>query len=424
MGKTLKNEKAITLIALIITIIVLLILAGVSIATLSGDNGILNQATTSKEETIKAQLKEEIELAIAAIKAEELPKGNPVTLESLAGKEEGEEGQLEKAEELQKGTITAKLGEPGIVGEYKGYNYTIDGNFKVTIEGTITGISINYSLSTEDGILETDKYTNKDVTLTINASSTNGNIVSITGLEGLEKNEDGTYTIKITRNGTYTVIVTDSAGTEKTKKITIDNIDRDNPEISGLTISNQTTTGFTIEVVATDKEETEESAKSGIEKYEYKINGSTKDTINKNSYTVKGLESATNYNVEVIVYDGAGNTNSGTITAATLRKPIVSDLSLVGGTGSQSISMEEGQEYTLSGEQEILSNETISAPNTFTLSIEVKNMKPYYNGENPVCAPIVAVGYPGAGLGFHTCGIFLGTLRTGCVFQWLWGFIS
>ena len=40
-----KSSKGITLIALVITIIVLLILAGVSIAMLTGDNGILTQAT-------------------------------------------------------------------------------------------------------------------------------------------------------------------------------------------------------------------------------------------------------------------------------------------------------------------------------------------------------------------------------------------
>ena len=40
----LKESKGITLIALVITIIVLLILAGVTIATLTGDNGILTKA--------------------------------------------------------------------------------------------------------------------------------------------------------------------------------------------------------------------------------------------------------------------------------------------------------------------------------------------------------------------------------------------
>ena len=42
------NQKGITLVALVITIIVLLILAGVTIASLSGDNGILNRGKEAK----------------------------------------------------------------------------------------------------------------------------------------------------------------------------------------------------------------------------------------------------------------------------------------------------------------------------------------------------------------------------------------
>ena len=51
MNKTKKNTRGITLIALVITIIVLLILAGVTIAALSGDNGILKRAAEAKEQT-------------------------------------------------------------------------------------------------------------------------------------------------------------------------------------------------------------------------------------------------------------------------------------------------------------------------------------------------------------------------------------
>ena len=47
----LNKEKGITLIALIITIIVLLILAGVSIATITGENGLLERAKNAKEKT-------------------------------------------------------------------------------------------------------------------------------------------------------------------------------------------------------------------------------------------------------------------------------------------------------------------------------------------------------------------------------------
>ena len=60
-------EKGITLIALVITIIVLLILAGVTIALLTGDNGILKNANTSKEETKIGEEKEKVRLALMQI---------------------------------------------------------------------------------------------------------------------------------------------------------------------------------------------------------------------------------------------------------------------------------------------------------------------------------------------------------------------
>lgn len=60
----MKNEKGITLIALVITIIVLLILAGVSIAMLTGENGILNRANQSGAETKLSEAKEQVSLAI------------------------------------------------------------------------------------------------------------------------------------------------------------------------------------------------------------------------------------------------------------------------------------------------------------------------------------------------------------------------
>ena len=59
----LRKNKGITLIALVITIIVLLILAGVSIAMLTGNNGILSQAQNAKKRTDIASEKEAVSLA-------------------------------------------------------------------------------------------------------------------------------------------------------------------------------------------------------------------------------------------------------------------------------------------------------------------------------------------------------------------------
>ena len=67
----MKKNNGITLIALMITIIVLLILAGIVIAMLSGENGILNEAVTSSRNTEIAKAKESIKLDICGKELEE-----------------------------------------------------------------------------------------------------------------------------------------------------------------------------------------------------------------------------------------------------------------------------------------------------------------------------------------------------------------
>ena len=56
--KTRKNQKGITLIALVITIVILLILAGIAIASLTGDNGLFARANQARQNTLDAQNKE------------------------------------------------------------------------------------------------------------------------------------------------------------------------------------------------------------------------------------------------------------------------------------------------------------------------------------------------------------------------------
>ena len=58
-----KKENGITLIALVVTIVVLIILAGISISMLTGENGIINQAQKAKEETEIGEEKEAISVA-------------------------------------------------------------------------------------------------------------------------------------------------------------------------------------------------------------------------------------------------------------------------------------------------------------------------------------------------------------------------
>ena len=80
-----KKERGITLIALVITITVLLILAGVSIAMLTGDNGILTEASNAKIETVLGAIKEQIKLLQMESRIEE----KEVTPETLLAKGKG-----------------------------------------------------------------------------------------------------------------------------------------------------------------------------------------------------------------------------------------------------------------------------------------------------------------------------------------------
>jgi type II secretory pathway pseudopilin PulG len=66
----MRNNKGITLIALVVTIIILLILAGISIAMLTGENGILTNASKTSTENAYYQAEEQVKLAFMAVKTE------------------------------------------------------------------------------------------------------------------------------------------------------------------------------------------------------------------------------------------------------------------------------------------------------------------------------------------------------------------
>ena len=76
----MKKNNGITLIALVITIIVLLILAGVIIATLTGDNGLLQKATTAKQDNEDSK---ELELIKLSVSAAQVAGKGPITTENI-----------------------------------------------------------------------------------------------------------------------------------------------------------------------------------------------------------------------------------------------------------------------------------------------------------------------------------------------------
>ena len=150
----LKESKGITLIALVITIIVLLILAGVVIATLTGDNGILGKAKTAKTTNDEEKAKEQIKIAVMGsygkdgelnyddltknleqIGIKDLPNEASypleVTLEGVIAEidENGEVNFTTSGGYTQTGdTITSPDGKTMKVGDYVDYDPTLGAN--------------------------------------------------------------------------------------------------------------------------------------------------------------------------------------------------------------------------------------------------------------------------------------------------------
>lgn len=142
----MRGNKGITLIALVITIIVLLIFAGISIASLTGENGILNKASETKEKTIKAQYEEELNLVIASMKTDAIYKAKEFNMNYIIEKlpvyleAEGKTDYTWDTEQI--------LDEPE--GEYRGYSFYIDKNYIAHIGEEIKESERSFEIAIEE----------------------------------------------------------------------------------------------------------------------------------------------------------------------------------------------------------------------------------------------------------------------------------
>ena len=146
----MRNQKGITLIALVITIIVLLILAGVSIAMLTGENGILTNANEAQKQSTAKEAVEKINLALNSIKTEVLAQRIDNT--SYA--------PVTEADELKAENITGLT----YVTSGTGYTWSADtSSFTISYandELGITGISgtITFSTDNPSGLITAAEY--------------------------------------------------------------------------------------------------------------------------------------------------------------------------------------------------------------------------------------------------------------------------
>lgn len=201
--KKLKQNKGITLIALIITIIILLILAGVTINVLIGNNGLFKTAKKAGEDYIKSQLKEELEIEIANIQSKKIANGEELSREDL--------WELEKI-----GAIMISVETPA-EGEYKDYNFTVDENYVVTIGEKNNAIKPKIELTKDtEEIVE-------EVTIKVKVTTEDGTIVSITKPDGTTT-EETEFEYKVKENKIYRFTAKGSNGAKAIESIEITNV--------------------------------------------------------------------------------------------------------------------------------------------------------------------------------------------------------
>ena len=184
MKNFVKTNKGITLIALVVTIIVLLILAGISISMLAGDNGILNKAKQAKDATRGGEVQETVALEAANNAGAEYLGGTKKTRPQVIS-ELHANGKLTDAE-------VATLEENDVI--------TIGGiTIDFSVLGPISNAKTLVQAFKDREINVGDYITNYNSTLN-NSNATASLTTEETGFDG------GTQTYKVNTNTTWRVL--------------------------------------------------------------------------------------------------------------------------------------------------------------------------------------------------------------------------
>lgn len=287
LGKKENTNKGITLIALVITIIVLLILVGISISALTG-SGLLEKAKQAKKETIKAQYEEELNLVIYDMRTDSILENEEFNMEYVINKlpkyleREGIVNYIWDKEQI--------LEEPE--GEYKDYMFYIDKNYVAHIDEKIDGIKPEIKAQVKSGyVLE-----GNSVEIEVIASISEGTVKIIAPNDMkatsiiTETEQEKKYIYTVNKNDNYTFIAEGDSGRRKVTTVNVNNI-IDRPKIS---ISNNTGTSITVNIINDYPKELNIS-------YVYYLGTIEKATSTEKSYTIEGLTEGTEYTVKVTI---------------------------------------------------------------------------------------------------------------------------
>ena len=300
-----KNE-GITLIALVITIIVLLILAAISIATITGENGILTKANVAKEEDKKSEYEEALKIIGNSLRPDQIIQNweSKQYLDEFE-KEIPKDQRFEGAERNRKNAITL------IVITKEGYAYKITeneikyiGNKGETTPPELESDNITF---TYDPSPENKRWTKDDVKVIITTEQED-----YTLQYSLDNKNWVTYETEIimTHNGAvYARLIDDFGSVVCSAEGSVNIIDKIPPTAEVEIETGRSWT--TIVVKFSEDPSSEEYISSGVwtNKY-FSIDGGKSfhtPTGNSYKYTFEGLKGDTEYEILIKVMDNAGN---------------------------------------------------------------------------------------------------------------------
>ena len=298
----IQENKAITLIALVITIIVLIILAGVTINLTLGQNGLFTRAKTAREEYSTAEAKEKLEQEILNIQIQAVQEGKDFDLKYL--KEKIDKTKYEIKLDDEENPTTAVVKEIG-----SNYYLTVDSKLKVikVEEKEPQPQYIKFSeLTWASGKASVELSTKETGTIEYKVGK-DGIYQAGTTISNLS-NGDIVYT-RVNNNGTYTdEDILEIKDTIEPEEFTI--------TASDITYEGVKLTGSTLDL------------QTGIRDYTYvaetKTNEIVKEIANQivTEYTITGLNEETEYVVYMLAYDNAGNLRkSNEVTITTTKIP-------------------------------------------------------------------------------------------------------
>ena len=284
--KKIREQKGITLVALVITIIILIILATIAINFAFGDDGLINRAEQAKD--FYANDTQYTDESVTNVESylDDIIEG------SIGGGDDGNEdgdGGETNPPDIPGGEDAIEKGAIAFT------NPTWSGGKASVTISTNTSYTLQYQVVANEGA----------------SNDANWKAVPQGGVIGNLNHNDIVYA-RLIQDNHY--------GEEASATVK----DTTPPTISNISTSNITSNSISVTVTASDNE-------TGIASYTYTINGGSQASNTTGSHTFTGLNGGTQYTIQVAVTDKAGYVATDTITTNTTDKPVTNINELVAG---------------------------------------------------------------------------------------------